>query len=166
MKSVVFFTGSKWCDRVIKEGCFLSYLAESVIMFLVFFEFLVLVSIVIGVAYIVRTFLIAPGQKVAQDNAALTTNALKQAEVDYLEIRQTWIGFYNLNNTQPFYADAMDDIKIPEVAHFQRLMVRMNQQYSDLKTNVQLDETFVGKVIALKQSFNDAVIAAKKNSLS
>lgn len=135
-------------------------------MFLVFFEFLVLVSIVIGVAYIVRTFLIAPGQKVAQDNAVLTTNALKQAEVDYLEIRQTWIGFYNLNNNQPFYADAMDDIKIPEVAHFQRLMVRMNQQYSDLKNNVQLDETFVGKVIALKQSFNDAVIAAKKNSLS
>jgi hypothetical protein len=46
------------------------------------------------------------------------------------------------------------------------MMVVMNQDYKDLtKDTKKTDQSFVGKVTALKEVFDDAVIAAKRHSL-
>lgn len=119
-----------------------------------------------GIWWLLNTYVFAP-RKEAQDKLKnTTTDAIESARVDYLEIRRAWKEFYVVSRHQEFYADAMDDMSIPEVAKFQRLMVPLNQEYNDLKNGTTTDETFVGKAVLLRELFDDAVRAAKKQSLT
>lgn len=119
----------------------------------------------IGIWWLLREY-IFPAQKQQGELKAANLSALKKAEVDYLEIRKYWIGFYSLNRNREYYADAMDDIKIPQVAAFQRMMVAMNNDYGNLQNGKILDETFIGKTTALRTLFEEAVTEAKRNSLT
>jgi hypothetical protein len=130
-------------------------------------DILVIILIIgFSIWWLLKTFVFDPRKQAAETIKNTTEDAIKEAEVTYLEIRKKWMGFYNLGKTQEFYAMSMDDISIPEVAKFQRMMVVMNQDYKDLtKDTKKTDQSFVGKVTALKEVFDDAVIAAKRHSL-
>lgn len=126
----------------------------------------ILVTIVGGIAiwWLLKTY-VFPAQKQQGEIKAVTVSSLNKAEIEYLEIRRAWIGFYSNTKNREYYADAMDDIKIPQVAAFHRLMVAMNHEYGDLKAKKKLDETFVGKTEALRTLFDEAVAEAKRQSL-
>lgn len=128
---------------------------------------LIVIILILGITmgWLLKLYVFNPRKD--EQRAAQAANALsvKQAEVDYLEIRRAWLGFYNLNKNQEFYADLMDDMTIPEVAAFQRVMVNMNQTYGDLKKGQKTDETLVGKVLFLRTLFDSAVLEAKRQTL-
>lgn len=129
---------------------------------------ILIIVLIVGFSawWLLNTYVLTPRKQSQQELETNIGNAIEKAEVDYLEIRKSWMGFYNLGKNQEFYADAMDDITIPEVAKFQRVMVSLNQEYNDLKAGKKPDETFVGKALLLRSLFDDAVLAAKKHSLS
>lgn len=128
---------------------------------------ILVIALIVGFSiwWILKTYLFDPRKKAQEELASTTETAIEKAEVDYLEIRKAWLSFYNLNKNREYYADAMDNIKIPEVAKFQRMMVSMNQKYNDLKGNYKADEGFVGKSIVLRTLFDEAVLAAKRESI-
>lgn len=128
---------------------------------------IIVIALIVGFSiwWLLKTYVFDPRKKAQEEIANTTETAIEKAEVDYLEIRKAWLSFYNLNKNREFYADAMDNIKIPEVAAFQRMMVSMNQQYNDLKGNNKTDESFVGKALVLRTLFDEAVLAAKRESL-
>jgi len=118
-----------------------------------------------GTWWLLKTYVFDPRKQAQHELENTTETAIKEAEVDYLEIRRAWLSFYNLSKNREFYADAMDDITIPEVAAFQRVMVNMNQAYGDLAKDKKTDETFVGKTLFLRSLFDSAVLEAKKQTL-
>lgn len=92
-----------------------------------------------------------------KDNASI----LDRAKVDYLEIRHAWINL-SVDSAKDDFGIAMEDMKIPEVAKFQKFMVTTNGKYGDLKGNVVVDAIFIQKATTLRELFDNAVLEAKK----
>ena len=126
---------------------------------------LILAVLAGAIYYLVFNYVVAPRRKAQEEIANTTTTAIEKAEVDYLEIRKAWINF-SVQGTLDTFANSMDDMSIPEVARFQKLMVVMNEKYHDLKDGTLADEAFVAKVVSLRSLFDDAVLATKKKNLS
>ena len=130
------------------------------------FDILLIFAVFAGsIYYLVYNYVVAPRRKAQEEIANTTTTAIEKAEVDYLEIRKAWIDF-SVQGTLESFANSMDDMSIPEVARFQKLMVIMNEKYHDLKDGTLADEAFVAKVVSLRSLFDDAVLAAKKKKFS
>jgi hypothetical protein len=128
-------------------------------------EIILILAVLAGAAYyLINTYVIGPRRQAEQEIANTTTTAIEKAEVDYLEIRKAWINF-STQGTLEAFASSMDDMSIPEVAKFQKLMVVMNEKYDDLKDGTRPNEGFVAKTVALRTLFDNAVLAAKKKSL-
>lgn len=115
--------------------------------------------------YLVYNYIVVPQRKQQQEIVSTTETAIDKAKIDYLEARKSWIG-YTLQETPETFATYMDDMSIPEVARFQKIMVSLNQKYGDLTKGEKVDESFVGKATALKLALESAIIAAKKKDLS
>lgn len=115
--------------------------------------------------YLVYNYIVLPQRKKQQEIASTTESALDKAKIDYLETRKAWIG-YTLQETPENFATYMDDMSIPQVARFQKLMVSLNQKYGDFTKGETVDESFVGKITALKIALDSAITAAKKKELN
>lgn len=115
--------------------------------------------------YLVYNYIVVPQRKQQQEIVSTTETAIDKAKIDYLEARKSWIG-YTLQETPETFATYMDDMSIPAVARFQKIMVSLNQKYGDLTKGEKVDESFVGQATALKLALDSAIIAAKKKDLS
>lgn len=122
---------------------------------------IILVALVGGAWWLFWTFVGKPNQLASDANAKIDRNATEKAKVDYKEIRQTWIDL-SVNSGSDEMAMLMEDMSIPEVAAFQKMMVATNQKYGDLKDNVEVDSVFVQKSVALRELFNAAILSTKK----
>lgn len=125
---------------------------------------LIFAVIIGGTYYLIHTYVIVPRRNAEKETSTITDSAIKKARVDYKEIRKDWLN-YSLQKTPEFFASSMDDMSIPEVARFQKLMVVLNDKYDDLPDDMETDVSFVTKVTALRSAYEEAVFAAKKKSL-
>lgn len=125
---------------------------------------IILALIGFAVAHVIKLYREeqAKAQDKKSDNFALL-KAIEKSRVEYLEIRRQWIN-YSLGATPSYYGNSMNDMSIPEVAQFQKLMVAMNEKYGELQ-DVDLDASFATKTTALKAGFDRAVLEAKKHNL-
>ena len=135
-------------------------------MFLRLGEILLILILLFGALfYLYHAYVAEPRRKAEQENVKVTEGATKKARVEYLEIRRNWIN-HSLSTGSDFYEGFMDDMKIPEVAKYQKIMIVLNDKYDDLPEDMETDASFVAKVTALRTAYDEAVIAAKKKSLS
>lgn len=135
-------------------------------MFLRLGELLLILMLLSGAMfYLYHTYVAEPRRKAEQETSKVTESATKKARVEYLEIRRNWIN-HSLQTSPEFFGSFMDDMKIPEVARFQKLMIVLNDKYDELPADMETDASFIAKVTALRTAYDEAVIAAKKKSLS
>lgn len=125
-----------------------------------------LLAIIGFVLYFLWKYVIEPQEQAKLSARKLTTNAVDKANNSYLKIRKEWLRLSLLVDEDAF-ASEMSNMKIPEVARFQKLIVRMNEKYGDLteQDDDAPKETFVQQATALKELHDAAAIVAEKNSL-
>lgn len=125
---------------------------------------IILILLGCAVAYVAKLYRVEQAKmKEATTDSFAVLKAIEKSRVSYLEVRKQWLD-YALGATPDYYATAMSDMSIPEVARFQKLMVAMNEKYDNLK-DTELDASFVAKTKALKSAFDQAVLEAKKRNL-
>ncbi|MBC9703886.1 MAG: hypothetical protein H9W81_02465 [Enterococcus sp.] len=126
---------------------------------------IILILMGIAVFYIANMYRVEKAKHQEDKNSEFTVlKAIEKSRVRYLEIRKQWID-YSLGSTPAYYATAMNDMTIPEIARFQKLMVTMNETYNDLTGDVSLDTAFAVRTTALSEAYERAILIAKNESL-